>query len=69
MDVEQLQNSYRVFTMKKGHPKVFLFMSTTVVAGEGAEYSSEGIRSFLTESAEIGKAHAADFGRTMEALV
>lgn len=69
MDVAQLQALYKTFKIKEGHPKLFLFLETTITSKEVVEYSSEGMKDFLLSSYQIGKSHSDAFQNTMEELL
>ena len=69
MEVAQLQNLFRVFNIKEGQAKIFLFLATTITDEQLEEYSRENMENFLNKSYEICKTHSDKFEGIMEEIL
>ena len=69
MDIDQLQNEFRVFPLRKSKHKLFLFLNTTVNSSEIIKYSNKRMKEFLDNSFEICENHSALFQSMMEVIL
>jgi len=69
MDISQLQEQFRVFTMKQIESRLLIFLSTTVSNTDVIEYSKRNIESFLLDSFDICQNHSNEFEKTMEEII
>lgn len=65
MKILQLQEEYREFPTKKGHPELFFFLHTRMATKNVLTYSSKTVNQFLTSSFEKCKIHSDNFERVM----
>ncbi len=69
MDISQLQNMFKVFTIKKGHPTLFLFLNTEASESRIINYSVDNMKEFILYSFNLCKNQAEEFGKMMEAVL
>jgi len=69
MDLAQLQDMFKVFTIKEGHPSLFLFLNTQVTDKQLTTYSRDDMENFIQHSFQLCKTHAEVFGKTVEGIL
>jgi hypothetical protein len=69
MTVEQLQAVFRVFKLKEGFPKVFLFLEAKIVSNEDVEYSTQGMQEYVKKAFTLCKNHSDKFETFMEEVL
>jgi len=69
MEINQLQKQFRIFKLKEGHPKIFLFLMATITAKDTVDYSSQSMREFIQKAFEICKSQSDNFQKIMEEVL
>jgi len=69
MDIPQLQRDFKLFKIREGTPKVFLFLATTVTSPLLVTYQSKDIEDFINKSFDLCKLHSDKFQTIMEGVL
>ena len=69
MGAPQLQEDWRAFRIERGHPSLFVFLTTVVTDKELKQYSSGNMGGFINDSFKLMKSHAEHFGKFMEEIL
>ena len=68
MKLEQLQTEFRVFKIKEGHPKLFIFLDTVLFDDELAQYSVGSMEQFMSNGFTLCQSHADGFQKVLEGI-
>lgn len=69
MELSQLQNDFREFKIKGDFPKIFLFLSSTIVSKITSKYLTTDMEEFITGSLEMCKSHSDNFEKMMRGVL
>ncbi len=69
MRLSQLQEMYKVFTIREGHPPLFLFINNEVTDSHPIQYTKDGMDKFIDHSFQISKSNAEKFGKIVGGLL
>lgn len=63
MGLAQLQEGFKTFTIKEGHPSLFLFLTTEVEDSRLVTYTKDDMGRFMHYSFQLCNSHAENFGK------
>lgn len=69
MRLSQLQEMFKVFTIREGHPPLFLFINNEVTDSHPIQYTKDDMDKFIEYSFQISKSHAENFGKIVGRLL